>query len=450
VPAEEDGLEEVAAQFVANAVSAGMSSRPTSPDAFSAVEEEDEDPRAAPLPPPKPADAGDEDWPPLPPVRVWPLPEGAAAAAAAFASAGGEDPRARPKPLPNRPLVLRCEEKAEEWHFDDDVHAAKLEALRKECARYRERERVARERDKVVRQEGEARVAEILAAAHEGDLKDGCELSRMRTEMLELEDERERIEEETGVQVAELDRLMAAEAARRVQLEDEIRAERAQAPSFKAREAASEDEEAKAVRELDGQLRQSRADVQSEVLSVQRDANERVRRIEVRLREDIVAVQAEIDQVLRETRGAVGATLAERQRTCASTERRRADVDAELRVKLGEAHSKVMNTRERSLQKVKEAQVRDLAMEAHLRETAEAAFRAAGCAEEEARRAAHYEHKNRLRTVEATMALGETFPRSTQYSLTLDGRTRSALKATARSVLTTPRPGSSQGRGMAA
>lgn len=364
-------------------------------------------------------------------------PAGAVAAAAGPAL----PPRATPKPLPGEPLVLRCEEKAEEWHFDEAAFAAKLEKLRAETDSFRAQEAAARARAQSVKEQAERHVSDTLSSAHEGDLKWGAGASRMRSEIMEQETATEALLEATQEKLAEIGRQTQAERKSRRELEAKLKEERQQAEVAKRRLAELEDEERSAMAAIAERMRARRTETQEEIAEVQRSTEEAIRLLEAQLRRDIKAVRVEIDQARLEGRGAMDVHIHDRYDNLDSADVHVASrVDRQVREDLAHTHSQVKDTRDETIQMVKEVQVRDFALEALMRSTIDDATNQLGCAEHEARQAATYDMHSKQKARLATKVLGDIFPRSTQFAHKMQVYSRpNALAASGLNMVATPR-----------
>merc|ERR1712060_857670 len=96
---------------------------------------------------------------------------------------------------------------------------------------------------------------------------------------------------------------------------------------------------------------------------------------------------------------------------------------------LRSTHQETRRVNDEGLEITTEIQARDFALEALIREQTSAAVVAIGCATDEKHQAARLEHEHRLRRGSAVNALGNHFPRSTQYQLHYDKTSKPALAA---------------------
>jgi len=332
-------------------------------------------------------------------------------------------------------VVLRCEDRAEEWHYDEVSHAAAVQALDDRHRVLREREAAAHERAKSVEREAEAQTEALLEAAKEEDLRLAGSLSRMRGELLEAQEVTEQLKEDCELQVAEAQKAILAEQERRKALEAELLMERRQAEEARRRINEIEKNELHLMREKERRINEKRTATQREIVEVQNVAEEEVRGQERRLQQDLKVLQKQLDEALAQAKVSVEGEVQRRQEALTTADLDISGVDRRIREKLGATHEEILDLHENAVAKAQDAQARDFALEALLREEADAAMAAVGCASDEKKQAAMLERENRQRSQAAVKALGETFPRSTQYQLHFDKKTRSSLATSARSVV---------------
>mmetsp|Transcript_2178 Transcript_2178/g.4621 ORF Transcript_2178/g.4621 Transcript_2178/m.4621 type:complete len:357 (-) Transcript_2178:22-1092(-) len=344
----------------------------------------------------------------------------------------------RPSDLPPAPLVLRKEDLAEEWHFDEVALSQKIQALKEEGDTYLEREKATRAFIDQTKKDCERSCEEVLQKASDNDRADAKDVSRLRTEVLNLQDDQEQIETSTAEEIADIDRRIVAEAARREALRRDLALARGEVPGYQARVEEIEASEVKVLQELDKSLTDKRAQIQAEVYRINRASHEQVLEIEKRLEQDLLAVHEEIASAWKKEYNSIEDALGQRQVLYQEAGCNQDSVDREVRTKLDETHTAMMNHRADFLKQVSSTAKTDFAREAALRETLELAYVGERCAAEEAHRAAHYELKNHERVGQMVSALGSKFHRSTQYSFNLDSRARTTLKASARSILNSP------------
>jgi len=333
------------------------------------------------------------------------------------------------------PVVLRCERLAEEWHFDEKSHAAKVGDLRSQCKDSKEREAKARERAQQRVLDAEERVKAVLKATEEEEVQRARKLAQLRAELVDVQDAAEQLREDGDLQVAGVEREIGAERRHRDRLEGELRDEPKQAAAARRFEEEVQDREREQMQERDRQIRDHRAEVQREVMRAQREAGERVRRIELQFHQDLAELQRQLDEVLKRTRSCVSEEVGHRrtEQVVADTEVR--GVDCQIKQHLDSTHVQALEMQDEAVRQVKESQARDFALEALLHEQTNAAMSSLDCAADEKHKAVLLEHEHRHRSVAAAKALGDTFPRSTQYQMHLSAKTRSALAASAYAVV---------------
>lgn len=326
-------------------------------------------------------------------------------------------------------VVLKCERQAEEWHFDETAHAAKVAQLKYHCTELKDREARARSRVLAADQDAEDHVQRVLSSAEQEEQERARRLADLRAELVELRDQEEQLREDCQQEVVRLEREVEAERAHRCRVEEELRREPRNQAAAKQRVEELQDAEYQQAREKDEQIRKQRASAHREVLEVQRAAQEQARDIERRMQLDLAIIKRELDEVLCQAQGAVQVAVQDRRKTQEASAGEVSKVDRQILQSLNGTHKQLLELQDSALQQAKEVQARDLALEALLYDHTDAALASLGCAGDEKRQANMLEHEHRQRTSIAVKALGETFPRSTQYQLHLDKKTRSAVLA---------------------
>jgi len=365
-----------------------------------------------------------------PPGRVTPQ----RGAARGLASTGGS--------REDTPVVLRCEQLAEEWHFDEASHALGVDQLRSHCRALKEREAAARKRAQLAEEQAEDEIQKVLRGAEEGEVQRARQLAGLRSELVEVQHREEQLREDCQHQLAAVQRKIEAERDRRRRLEEALREEPRRAAEAARHLQEVQDAEYEQLRHKDNQLRTHRAAAQREVLEVQRAAEQQVRDVEQRMHLDLAVMQRELDELLQQAQYSVQCTVQDRRHVHATAEGDVRTVDRQVLQGLTATHREAQRLQDDAVEQVKEVQARDFALESLLHKHTGEALASLGCSAEEKRQAALLEHEHRQRNAAAVKALGETFPRSTQYQLHLDKKTRSAvLAASAYAVVAGPSAG---------
>jgi len=327
------------------------------------------------------------------------------------------------------PVVLRRERLAEEWHFDEDSHAAKVEDLKSQCLALRDREAAARKRAQHAEHDAVEHAQTVLLSVEEQEQELARRLSARRSELAEVRLREEDLRATCGRRVPELERKAQAERSRRAGLEAELREEPQQLAKAKQHIAKVAELEVEHMREKDRQIRAHRADAQREILELQRAADGQAWSMEQRMRQDLALLQRELDEVLRRTRGSVSAEIQHRWQEQVAAADHVSTIDCQILHGLNATHKEALDMQDGVASATREVQARDFALEALVHQHTGAALASLGCATDEKRQAAMLEHQHRQHCGAAVKALGETFPRSTQYQLHLDKKTRSAVLA---------------------
>lgn len=340
--------------------------------------------------------------------------------------------RPRPEAVPEEEgcdVVLRCEDRAEEWHQDMALHASRVgeqKALGKSHAR-----REARARDLAVEVTRQAdTMADIVCEKSTAeDLARAAELSRLREDLVEVRMASEQARDDCREYVASMEQYVMAERQKRQDLEAELREERKQSEFARRRVDEIEQAEVCQLRHLDATMTKRRASTQAEIHRMQHEADEEARAIEEEMRGQLAALQRELDEAVREARSGVTSHLQQKRTVRAAAEMDVKAVDQQVRVLLGNAHQRTLEMQEDTFGKVQEIQARDFEQEAGLRQHMDALWAAVGCAEHETTLSAKLEHESKRRILETTDALGAIYPRSTDFKLHSEKKVRSALAA---------------------
>jgi len=343
---------------------------------------------------------------------------------------------AQPDGSANTPVVLRCEQLAEEWHFDESLHNVRVDSLKEQCHGLREREAKAKEQARRCDTDAENRIEQSLQAIEREDLQRSKNLSDMRLQMEQVRDEDEDLRHDCDKQVADLEREIRAERAKREQLQKHMRDELQQTAQAKSRIEQLEDEERESLRQKEAQIRECRAKGHREVLRFHREAEEKTRAVQQQMRDQVAELQQLLDKALNKTRDYVGDEIQQRHELQDSAQRDVLDVDRKIMQGLSTTHRQTHDMSDATLQQVKEVQARDFALERLLHEHSHDAFTTLGYALDEKRQAALLESEYRQRAGAAVKTFGEKFPKSTQYQLHIDKKSRSAsLAASAYAVV---------------
>lgn len=332
-------------------------------------------------------------------------------------------------------VVLNCEDRAEEWHFDEAAHAACVEGVKDKCRALKHREARARELKSQSEREANDHAQEVLERVEGEERERAAELSKMREEVMETQDATEELLEYYREQETLIEREIEAERRRRLDVEAELRNERRQAEAARRRIEEIESNAEASLRAHDQRMRDLRAEASREINDVRHTTQEQVAQIEQKFREERSRLQQEIDEAVQEAQGGVVAEVRQRDELLSNAQADVRGVDEQVRDGLRKTHLQVLAMQDTLHQQVSEIQAQDFALEALLQEHADAAITALSCAMEEKEQAAMVEKEHKRRCATAVKALGATFPRSTQYQLHPDKKGKSALMLSARSVV---------------
>jgi len=338
-------------------------------------------------------------------------------------------PTAQPNGSADAAVVLRCEQLAEEWHFDESLHNVKVDSLKERCRGLREKEAKAQEQARRCETDAEKHIEQLLQGIEREDLQRSKNLSDMRVQMEQARDEEEDLRQACNKQVADIEREIRAERVRREQLQKLMRDELQQKAQAKSRIEYLEDQEHTSLHEKESRIRECRAEGRQEVLRLQREAEEKTRAVQQQTRDRIAELQQLLDKALKKRQDYVGGEIQQRHELQAAAQRDLSEVDRMIMQGLSNTHRQTHDMIDATLQRVTEVQARDFALERLLHEHSSDAFTALGCALDEKRQAGLLESKYRQRAEAAVKTFGEKFPRSSQYQLHIDKKSRSAALA---------------------
>lgn len=337
--------------------------------------------------------------------------------------------KAQPDGSVDAPVVLRCEQLAEEWHFDESLHNVKVDSLQDQCQGLRDREAKAKEQARCCNADAEKRIEQSLQAIEWEDLQRSKSLSDMRLQMEQVRDEEEDLRQDCEKQVADLEREIKAERAKREQLQKLMKDELQQTAQAKSRIEHLEDQERESLRQKDAEIRECRAKGHREVLRLHQEAEEKTRATQQQMRDQVAELQRLLDQTLKKTRDCVGGEIQQRHELQEAAQRDVSEVDRKIMQGLSNTQRQVHDMSDETLQQIQEVQARDFALERLLHEHSNDAFTTLGCSLDEKRQAGLLESEYRQRAGAAVKAFGEKFPKSTQYQLHIDKKSRSAALA---------------------
>lgn len=315
-------------------------------------------------------------------------------------------------------LELRCEARADEWHFDEGAHQAQVEAAAQEAAAHRAREAAAVERLQRTELEADEGVAEALAAAAAEEQRIAKVVAGLREQAQEEAERGEDLSEDCDREVQDIERRIEAERARRLEVEAALRDEREQLEKASLREAEVQESAREAAREKGERLRRLQAESQARIAAAQRASEERVREAEGRARRQVEAVELEMQQARLQQRSASGAEVAQRREALGAVDREVvARVDAQVRQALNATQSEAEDVHHDACQQIKDIRGRDLALEESRVRKHGLAQEALAGSQEQMHQAAMAEKLDKGRALAAAEVLGPVYHRSAQFSL---------------------------------
>lgn len=328
---------------------------------------------------------------------------------------------------PTQEVVLRCEDRAEEWHFDEAVHKSRIIEHRGLSQAFKERERQAKARHAKDQEEYEQRVAEILAAVEAEERKAATELAGLREQLVEAKHDIDELEEDCEAQVVATEEKARAEREKRIALEQELEKEKRSVERATQHITEIEDREGELMRLKRSRMVENRNACQRQLLELQRSGEREIQEIGKGLREEIELIQTHIDQKMAETQRGCDSWVRRRRDVAAETEKHIIEtVDTKVRQSLAEVQMQALDAREESFMQIQDVQERDFQQEAFLRERIDAALTSVDCSMSEQRDSISLEKKHKEQMTDTTDILGYRLPNN-QYALHDSRRMKSAL-----------------------
>jgi len=236
---------------------------------------------------------------------------------------GAEVAAASPSPFEVAPfapspfeVVLRYEDRAEEWHFDEAVHNMAVQELKTHGKALKDRHAAANDRAAREARASEEEASGKLNAVSAEEQEIARELAGLREEFLNMCEATEQLRRDCDQEVAVLEREASAERERTVALEADLLAERQSRVRGKQRIQEIEDREIELMRAKQEQISKHRADAQSEIMKIQRVTDDEVHARERSAHEEVDLIQKRIDAVQVDTRLSVGVWLSRRKEAC--------------------------------------------------------------------------------------------------------------------------------------
>jgi len=322
-------------------------------------------------------------------------------------------------------VVLRHEDRAEEWHFDEAVHQSRLVEHRELSVAFKERERQAKSRQNQHSEEHEEEIAKLLAVAEADERRCALELAGLREELVESQHQIEDMEEDCEQQVKALEHEMRAERQKRAALEEELLKAKLSVEQATLHIAEIEDREGQLMRLKRTKMSENRSACHRQCLEVQRSGEREIQEIGRGLREEVGAIQGEIDKKKKENKLGVDSWVKRRREVSAETEKLITEtVDTKVCQALASVQLQVLETRETSLDKIKEVQARDSEQEAILSQRIGAALVSVDCSVQERDQIALLEKYHKKQLEMATGILGCSLPANRHNNLQDSRRVR--------------------------
>lgn len=343
-------------------------------------------------------------------------------APAAETSASGADDLREKHVVP-----LRKEDRADEWHFEGDRHAALVQHEAIKGKDFRQRETAAKERKKVADQEAERRIEELLKESEAFDAQCNEELRQMREQVHEANERAEQAKENCNAEILMLEEEIRREREHATTVEGLIWVEKNNSRDMAKRIDEIEEQKGEQLVVRDGQIERIRVETQEEILKTHRQADQQVKEIERKTQHELFVIQQQIENNQKQYEGSVSVEISKKQHVQTEAQDNVKVLNKEIDKKLRGTSEKVTQMAEDCESHVLEVQHRDFAKEDFLKEKIDVMLECFDRADAETNRAMDLEKHHKGRIWETVNVLGTHFPPSTQYSPILDRKMKTAL-----------------------
>lgn len=322
---------------------------------------------------------------------------------------------------------MRCEKKAEEWHFSRSGHEDKVSDERLRRAHHRLDEKDAIAAKEKARAETDAHVAGLLKAAEEEDVRRAREIAELRAEIFSIEDAIECEREACDAEVTEVERQIEVERSRCKGIESQMQDEKKNSAEARHRIDEIEHDEAAQMRTKERLIKGCRATGAKEVHRLETEAEKQVHEIELQLQSELADLQRQIDAAQKACGSSVGECVQGRQDVIKGSYVEASDIDKRVQEQLRAVHTDVLDMHVDCVARMDRVRERELDQErAMVAKTAEVCG-AVHQVEQDKNQASSVEFDNRRRMLQSEDVLGGHFPSSNQYPAVTEQRLRTAL-----------------------
>jgi len=343
------------------------------------------------------------------------------APAAETSASGADDLRGK------HVVPLRKEDRADEWHFEGDRHAALVQHETIKGKDFRQRETAAKDRKKVAEQEAERRIEELLKESEAFDAQCNEEMRQMREQIHEANERAEQAKENCNAEIWALEEEIRREREHATTVEGLIWVEKNNSLDMAKRIDQIEEQKGEQLVVREGQIERIRVETQEEIIKTHRQADQQVKEIERKTQHELFVIQQQIENNQRQYEGSVSVEISKKQQTKAQAEDTVQVINKDIDKKLRETANKVTEMAQDCESQVLEVQRRDFAKEDFLKEKIDVMLECFESADIETKRATELENHHKSRVWETVNVLGTHFPPSTQYSPMLDRKMKTAL-----------------------
>mmetsp|Transcript_57791 Transcript_57791/g.102596 ORF Transcript_57791/g.102596 Transcript_57791/m.102596 type:complete len:350 (+) Transcript_57791:36-1085(+) len=303
-----------------------------------------------------------------------------------------------------------------EWHFGKklDAELAKLRAEREQLAA---EEKAANDRKRETERKAQQQEDEILKNASEADNFRVAEFASLRERIAQVKDAVEDILEAADREGESIGIESQAVREKRYEVERQMREEAKKVAETLKRIDEVEIREREQLAEKDEMLAKYRAASRYRVKQFQAQVEEKCMALGHKFKEDMNAVHKSVMEANAEIGVNVQEEVSRRLKAIGSAEDEIRDVDLAVNNGLSEVHNEVLRLQETARHQVKEVQVRDFALEDLIVQKVSSAMTSMDAASTAKCQAESLQRDAVQRRQGAAEALGDVFPRSTQFNL---------------------------------
>jgi len=303
-----------------------------------------------------------------------------------------------------------------EWHFGSSLDA-ELASMRAEREQLAKEEKAAKERKQETVRKAQLDEDEILKKASEASNFRVAEFSSLREKLAQVKDAVEDVLEAADREGESIGFESQAIREKRYEAERQLREEAKKVAATLKRINDVQTSEKEQLLEKDDMLAKYRAASRLRVQQLQKEAEERCTQLGRSFMEDMQTIHKSVLEAHAEIGLGVQEEVARRLKAMGSAEDEIRDVDLAVNDGLTSVHEEVLMLQEKAREQVKEVQVRDFAIEELIVQKVSDAMHAFEAASTARSQAESSQRDAKQRRQGAAEALGDVFPKSSQFNL---------------------------------